>query len=130
YAFAVSVAPPANEMPVELRDEVRRAQAMSERFAGELAAFLRDRLVGQGLVDGRSAARFNYSLEILLGRKNIYFQQPTTYFFPELPQIQFYDRDKFPWLDKVEAATADIRAELVDVLKEKSAFGPYVQRDP
>jgi len=27
---------------------------------------------------------------------------PRQYFFPGLPQIQFYDRDDFPWLDKVE----------------------------
>jgi aspartyl/asparaginyl beta-hydroxylase (cupin superfamily) len=103
---------------------------MCDRYAGEFEAFLRDRLVGQGLVEGRSAARFSHSLDILLGRKRIYFQQPRTYFFPELPQIQFYDRNDFPWLDKVEAATADIRAELLEVLEEESAFRPYIQSDP
>ena len=103
---------------------------MCERYAGQFEAFLRDRLVGQGHVEGRSAARFSQSLDILLGKKKLYFQQPHTYFFPELPQIQFYDRDDFPWLDKVEAATADIRAELLDVLEAGAAFQPYVQRDP
>ena len=130
YQFAVKIAPPANEMPVELRDELGRAQAMCERYAGQFEAFLLDRLVRQGLVEGRSAARFSQSLDILLGKKKIYFQQPQTYFFPELPQIQFYDRNDFPWLDKVETATADIRAELLEVLREESAFRPYVQGDP
>src|SRR5207237_5114345 len=55
------------------------------------------------------------------------FQYPLYYFFPELPQIQFYDRSDFPWLGHIESITADIRAELIDVLKEESAFTPYVQ---
>ncbi len=131
YQFAIRTAPPANEMPAALRDELSRAQAMCDRYAGEFEAFLLDRLAGEGLVEGRSAARFRHSLDILLGRKKIYFQQPQTYFFPELPQIQFYDRNAFPWLDHVEAATAQIRAELVQVLEEEStAFQPYIQGDP
>jgi aspartyl/asparaginyl beta-hydroxylase (cupin superfamily) len=130
YQFAIRIAPPPSEMPAALRDELSRAQAMCNRYAGEFEAFLLDRLASQGLVEGRSAARFRHSLDILLGRKKIYFQQPRTYFFPELPQIQFYDRSDFPWLDKVEGATADIRAELLEVLKQGSAFRPYVQGDP
>jgi aspartyl/asparaginyl beta-hydroxylase (cupin superfamily) len=130
YRFVVQIAPPANLMPAELRDEVSRAQAMCDRYAGQFEAFLQDRLVGRGLVEGRSTARFMHSLEILLGRKQIYFQQPHTFFFPELPQIQFYDRNDFPWLDKVEAATADIQAELSLVLEGESAFRPYIQSDP
>ena len=130
YRFVVQIAPPANEMPVELRDEVSRAQAMCDRYAGHFEAFLQERLVGQGLVEGRSAARFRHSLDLLLGKKKVYFQQPHTYFFPELPQIQFYDRNDFPWLDQVEAATVDIRAELSLVLAGESAFRPYIQSDP
>jgi aspartyl/asparaginyl beta-hydroxylase (cupin superfamily) len=130
YQFAVKIAPPADEMPAELRDELRRAQAMCERYVGEFEAFLQDRLVRGGMVEGQSAARFRNSLDILLGRKKIYYQEPRIFHFAELPQIQFYDRDAFPWLDKVEAATADIRAELIEVLKEDSAFRPYVQHVP
>ena len=130
YRFAVQVAPPANELPADLRGELGRAQAMCERQAAQFEAFLRNRLMREGLVEGRSTDRFRQSLEILLGKKRIYFQQPRTYFFPELPQIQFYDRKDFPYLDKVEAATAVIRAELIEILKEESAFTPYVQGDP
>jgi aspartate beta-hydroxylase len=130
YRFAVQVAPPANELPVDLRMELGRAQAMCERQAAQFEGFLRDRLVHEGLIERRSADRFRHSLEILLGKKRIYFQQPRTYFFPELPQIQFYDRKAFPYLDKVEAATTEIRAELIEILKEESAFTPYVQGDP
>ena len=130
YQFALRVAPPLNELTLDLRDELARAQAMCDRYAGQFESFLQERLAGHGLLAGRSSARFRHSLDLLLGKKKIYFQQPQSYFFPELPQIQFYDRDAFPWLDEVEAATPEIRAELREVLQAGPAFQPYVQSDP
>jgi aspartyl/asparaginyl beta-hydroxylase (cupin superfamily) len=127
YLAAVKTAPPADQLPPDLRNEVGRAKAMCDRYAAQFEAFLKDRLPGERLADGRAARRFTHSLDILFGKKKIYFQDPRYYFFPGLPQIQFYDREDFPWLDKIEAATADIRAELIEVLKEESAFSPYVQ---
>jgi aspartate beta-hydroxylase len=127
YQFAVQTAPPAHELPPDLREPLARAAAMCERYAAQFESYLQERLGAQGLPDGRAANRFMHSLDLLLGKKKIYFQQPRTYFFPELPQIQFYDRDDFPWLDKLEAATDEIRAELLEVLKDSSAFAPYVQ---
>ena len=130
YQFAVRIAPPASEMPATLRDDVSRAKAMCTRYAGQFEAFLLDRLARQGLVDGRSAARFRHSLDILLGRKQIYFQQPRVYNFPGLPQVQFYDREAFPWLDRVERAAVEIRGELEELLNDAAEFKPYVQPVP
>ena len=130
YKFALKTAPPADQLPRDLRSDLSRAQDMCARYAGEFESFLRGQLAKQGPFDGRAASRFRQSIDILLGKKQIYFQQPHTYFFPELPQVQFYDREAFPWLDKVEAATGDIRAELVEVMKEPSAFKPYVENNP
>ena len=130
YHFALRTAPPPDELQADLRSELARAQAMCDHYAGRFEAFLRQRLGGGRLLEAPSAARFSQSLDILLGKKRIYFQQPQTYFFPELPQVQFYDRNDFPWLDRVEAATADIRAEALEVLKARAAFQPYLQSDP
>jgi tetratricopeptide (TPR) repeat protein len=130
YRAAVNIAPPADQLPADLRGELERAQVMCGRYAAQFAAFLRERLLAQGLIERRSSARFRDSLDLLTGNKKIYFQEPRQYFFPGLPQIQFYDRDDFPWLDKVEAATADIRAELIEILKQESAFRPYVEGNP
>ncbi|TMI06210.1 MAG: hypothetical protein E6H46_04725 [Betaproteobacteria bacterium] len=129
YHAAVRIGSPAHELPAELRGELGRAQAMCERYAAQYEAFLRDR-VGRGLLERASTKRFRHSLDILFGKRQIYFQQPKYFFFPELPQIQFYDRSDFPWLDKVEAATADIRAELIEVMQDPSVFKPYVQGNP
>lgn len=127
YLAAVQSAPPPDELPADLQTEIARAQRICENFARQLQLSLQDRLSGRVPTNHRAAARFAQSVDILFGRKRPYFQQPRYYFFPELPQIQFYDRSSFPWLDEIEAATAEIRAELVAVMQQDSAFEPYVQ---
>ncbi|HEY3077154.1 MAG TPA: aspartyl/asparaginyl beta-hydroxylase domain-containing protein [Burkholderiales bacterium] len=123
YRAAVDAAPAPHEMPAELRDEVARATALCERYAAAFETFLRERL------SVREGSRFSESLDILAGRRKVYFQEPRHYFFPGLPQIQFYERAAFPWLERLEAATGEIRAELLEVLKQDSAFRPYVERN-
>jgi len=129
YRAAVSTAPPAEQLPGDLRGELARAQALCGRYAAQFEAFLRQRLA-RGLAAENSSRRFRDSLDILTGSKKIYLQEPRQYFFPGLPQIQFYERGDFPWLDTVEAATADIRAELIEILKQETAFRPYVEGNP
>ena len=130
YIAATKSAPAADQLPSDLRRELARAQAMCDRYAAQFEAFLDDRLFGADPAARQAERRFAQSLDILCGRKRVYFQEPRYYYFPELPQVQFYDRKNFPWLDAVEAATADIRSELIEVMKEDSVFQPYVQGDP
>jgi aspartate beta-hydroxylase len=129
YLAAVKAASELDTLPADLRQAVERAQAVCDQHAGNLETMLREALDVQGVLVA-AEDRFSQSLDILFGRKKAFFQEPRYYFFPGLPQIQFYDRQMFPWLDKVEAMTADIRAELVEILREQSAFKPYVQGDP
>ncbi len=129
YLTAVKAAPPPEQLPDDLRADVRRAQAMCDRYAAQFEAYLKERLTAASSTDGFTSRRFAQSLDILFGKKKIYFQDPLYFFFPELPQIQFYERKDFPWLDGMEAATANIRAELIKILEERSAFVPYVQAE-
>ncbi len=126
YNAALRTAPPGQIEP-ELRQELARAHAVCARYAEEREAFLRERLAASGFADGALSSRFAQSMDLMLGRKQLYLQEPKYYYFPGLPQIQFYDRSAFPWLDAVEAATDDIRGELIDVLKDEAAFAPYVE---
>ncbi len=121
YRAAARMAPPDYQLPAELRGEVRRARALCDEYAAKYESFLRERL------DAAPSARFGQSLDLMFGKKQIFYQQPLFYYFPELPQIQFYPRADFPWLDAVEAATDDIRAELFAVLADDGAFHPYVE---
>lgn len=129
YRAAVDIAPRGEQLPADLRAEIGRAQSMCERYAADFDAYLRSRLEPR-MAERPAARRFRDSLDLLTGRKQIFLQAPRTFFFPELPQIQFYERHAFPWLDRLEAATHEIRAELIDVLKQDSGFKPYIEGDP
>ena len=130
YQFAVQAAPPSDQLPPDLVREIERAKSMGGHYAQKFEQFLFDRVRAAEAGAGAASARFRQSLDIMVGRKNIYFQQPQAYYFPELPQIQFYDRASFPWMDAVEAATAEIRAEAAAALQDGSGFRPYVEGDP
>jgi aspartyl/asparaginyl beta-hydroxylase (cupin superfamily) len=112
-----------------LKPEIARAQRMMAQFSAGYDAHLRRALRGHGL-EQPSGHRMRRSLDLLLGRSEIYLQQPRHFYFPELPNIQYAEREAFPWLDRVEAATDDIRAELLRILEEDSAFSPYVEAEP
>ncbi|THD65946.1 aspartyl/asparaginyl beta-hydroxylase domain-containing protein [Phenylobacterium sp.] len=109
--------------------EAQRARAMTARFAASYEAALRPQLARFDL-DTPQARRMRRSLDLMLGKSEIYLQQPRNFYFPELPNIEYADRDAFPWLDRIEAATGEIRAELIKVLEEDGSFSPYVEAEP
>ena len=130
YRTVLRSAPPADELPPALRAQLARAQGACDQYARQFEQKLMTQLAGAGLGQGKDSARFQQSLDLLLGRKEIFPQQPRLYYFPGLPQTQFFERSDFPWLERVEAATDDIRAELLQVLQDDAAFEPYIKADP
>ena len=129
YLAAVRAAAPAERLPADLAADVRRAQAACAGYAAQYKAYLREKLASGGFDPHRSSARFAQSVDIALGEKRIYVQEPRYYYFPGLPQIQFYPDGAFPWLKEVEEATDAIREELLAVMADTSAFSPYVTGD-
>jgi len=124
YRAAMRSATTAGRLPQDLINELNRAQATCERYAHQFEDYLSAKVQAAGF-DG-SNSRFGRALDILHGKRNVFLQEPRHFYFPELPQIQFYDRDQFPWLDAIEAATDDIRREAEAVLADEDAFRPYV----
>jgi len=113
----------------DLNAEVERAAAARARYAGLFAEHLKAEMEARG-VRGADARRVAQSIDLALGTRQVYLQQPLLYYFPELPQIQWFEREAFPWLDRLEAATADIRRELEALLEdEEAAFAPYIEAD-
>jgi aspartyl/asparaginyl beta-hydroxylase (cupin superfamily) len=118
------------QVPPDLAAELRRAEAAAKEIEGEVEAQREAALSARGFPPETRSPRFQRSLDIFAGRARIYVQEPTAYYFPELPQIQFFDTSAFDWVPAVEAATDAIRAELQAVLAAGTeGFRPYIQSD-
>ncbi len=129
YRAVVANAPAPQYAPPAIQDLVRRAERQCAHYSQRYEAHLIDALTRAGFQATASSRRFAQSLDLLLGRTQIYLQSPTAFYFPELPQRQFYERDEFPWIPALEAQTDVIRDELLGVVGDDLAFRPYVRSD-
>jgi aspartate beta-hydroxylase len=129
YTAVLKAVPPGADLSPDLSQELARAQAMCAHYTTRFEVSLGQRLAQVSADQGAASTRFSQSVDMLLGKRQVYVQQPRQFYFAELPSIQFHDRAAFPWLDAVEAATAAIREELFSVMQDGTAFKPYVQSD-
>ena len=61
-------------------------------------------------------------------RTRHFHQEPTSFHFPGLPELEFHDAGQFDGIREIEAATDSIRAEFQALLKAKTAeLVPYTQ---
>ncbi|PQZ80865.1 asparaginyl beta-hydroxylase [Brevundimonas sp. MYb46] len=111
----------------DLKMELERAARAQAEGARRFEQGLRDGLEARGFDPVSSSARFSASLDLMTGKRRLYYQQPKFYMFPGLPQIEFQPRDTVDWLAGVEAAGPAIRAELDAILAEPTLFAPYVE---
>jgi aspartyl/asparaginyl beta-hydroxylase (cupin superfamily) len=117
---------PALEMVLgHAREVVTKQQA---GFAAAIDVGLADARAGLSRADRRRA---DAGIDAMLGRRQIYANQPYGLHIPFLPADEYFERDHFPWLAEIEAKTAIIRAELEAVLAaDQPGILPYVTMDP
>ncbi|MGQ3099431.1 MAG: aspartyl/asparaginyl beta-hydroxylase domain-containing protein [Sphingopyxis solisilvae] len=127
YEIALLIAA-RQDIPADLRAELQRAETWVDEFKRRVDEQREAKLTARGLPPERRSPRFQQSLDILAGRKRIFVQEPTGYYVPELPQVQFFDTGAFDWVPKVEAAAGAIRQEIADLLAGGiDGFRPYMQ---
>jgi len=126
----VDVAADPAQVGADLLAGVERARRARAEVRANMLTLLQDELRTAGYSERASPPRFTLALDVLTGRKQPYFQQPKRFYYPELPNVQFYPRDRFPWLDAVEAAASDMTAELEALLGSGADFAPYLKHMP
>src|SRR5438105_2089693 len=112
-----------NELGLRMmqRGDAIRARELFQRAIQARVADIRTRH-GDG-----SLRRAQRCIELLTARRRRYLPEPTFSYFPEIPAVEFFARDDFPWLDAIEMATAEIRAELTAVLiSDRAGLAPYI----
>ena len=130
YEVALTLAAD-QQIPDSLAPDLQRAEAAVARWRDRIDADRETVLTARGHPPETRSPRFQQSIDILAGRKRIYAQEPTGYYFPGLPQIQYYDTAGFDWVPGIEAATGAILDELNGLLAGRmEGFRPYIHADP
>jgi aspartate beta-hydroxylase len=107
------------------RDVVLDNRRELEKFLEQQLAAVRSR---HGAADTR---RFEACRDLYLRKRRVYHSQPKQILFPYLPESEFFQREDFPWLEVLEAATEEIAAEALAALAADAAgFKPYVDSPP
>ncbi len=128
YRNALATIPRGEPAPAAVSAAVEHARDAVRADDAALAAAIEERLAPIRGTHGRANfRRVDRCLELLTGKRRRYIPEPTFMYFPEIPAVDFFDREDFPWLDAIEAATDDIRAELTSVLvSDRAGLEPYI----
>jgi hypothetical protein len=124
------VAAEGQQLPADLVAELRRAETTVAEIEARVHRGKEAMLAAKGLPREARSPRFQQALDIAAGRKRIFLQEPTLFYFPGLPQVQYFDTRGFDWVPALEAATGKIREELQALLREGgTGFRPYIHGD-
>jgi len=129
YQQALRIAATGTALPDSIRGELGRVQAWVEAQSSDYRAHLDDSLARAGF--GALPPRMREAIDILTGDAEVFLQQPTSFYYPGLPHIQFYDSRDLGWAAAIESATDAICSELEAYLGAgEAAFRPYVEAVP
>ena len=130
YHAFLNCLPAGVQPPPFVREAIQHANEVLRENDRALEAFLRPRLEPlRSRYAGERLERFDACLELMLGKRPLYRQEPTFMLFPRLPALEFIDREHYAWLDALDAATPEIRAEAQAALAESAQdFVPDISK--
>jgi aspartyl/asparaginyl beta-hydroxylase (cupin superfamily) len=128
YQNVLACLPAGTEPPPAIRAALNHAKAVVDADLASLTASMEQPLAAiREKHGGPRQRRADMCLDTLLGKRKTFYSQPTWMYFPELPAIEFFERADVPWLDAVDSASEEIRAELMRVLvSDREGLQPYI----
>ena len=124
YQAAINQEAAGGACPPQLHSALAHARAFVAESRDRYADYLRDTI---GTPPTKRVAR---ALDLLAGKREVYLQQPSVFYFPELPQRQFFEPEEFAWLEPMLAALPAMQAELDAIEAGDGDFTPYVAAQP
>jgi aspartate beta-hydroxylase len=119
---------PSPEFAEILNHAERYVAGQQQKLVDAADAALADQLAAARARDQR---RMRRAADAWLGRRPIYTNQCEGLHYPFLPADEYFDREHFPWLGELEAATAAILAELEAILADpEPGLTPYISLPP
>ena len=129
YHAALGAARAAQTVDAQTMADLRRAQAYVQHRAAEFEQALDRAVERAGVTSPRGRQRLAHAMDMLKGKRTIFPQQPSVFYYPYLEQRQFWERDEFDWVPELEAQTPVIRAELEALLTDGADFRPYIEEE-
>ncbi len=132
YDAATRIAANLRDLPEGLQRELARVSELRVRISQRFEQHLSGALAKFDL-SSPDAQRFRHAVDLLLGKRQVFLQEPKHFYFPGLPQIEFYDAAQFAWTQGLEDRAGEIRNELQELLDAAGAqqcFEPYLRASP
>ena len=124
YRMGVSACAALPSLPGDLPQRRAKAEgaiiAANQRFDAHLLGALK------AAGHDHLPPRMNEALRIANGECGVQLQQPTSFYYPGLPQRAWHDAADFGWAAAVEAKAERIRAEAEAALAAGAGITPYV----
>lgn len=99
YMAALQAVPPNTQLDQHTIGELQRIQRECSSAMGLYESWLRNHISKDLGRDAIGPGTFGaLTLDLVFGKAQIYTQQAKRFYFPELPQRQFYDRREFEWV--------------------------------
>jgi len=120
---------PDSALPPQLASVAAEGERLHAAWLDEREARMREAMAAaEQAADPEERAHIERFRSNVLRRTHPYHSDPTHYSFPGLTEREFHPRRLFPWIEEVEAATAELAAELQVVMAaERAELVPYVQ---
>lgn len=127
YIRALAQLEPDGAVPPALHSAVEHARVVSARYTQDVASTW-DRAIDAGVLEAAERQRLMRFKSNALRQTRVYHCEPTHYHYPGLAEREFHDREDFPWLVDLEAATPMILAEFEALAHERAARAePYIR---
>jgi len=126
FARALAQSPPDDRIPPAMAKAVDHARRRSAEHQQKVEARLISAIPATlGPAERRRLERFASNTA---RRTRHFHQEPTDFHYPGLPEVEFHDREQFPGLAALEAATTAIREEFDALIAAEAAeMVPYIQ---
>ncbi|HEV2595669.1 MAG TPA: aspartyl/asparaginyl beta-hydroxylase domain-containing protein [Sphingomicrobium sp.] len=125
YRRAIRRCARLEQLPGDLPQRLERAEAAVAAAERRFENKLRIHLAEEGI--DNIPPRCAEALAIASGKQPVFLQEPTSFYFPGLPQQAWYSPAQFPWAAEFETAVPQIRHEIELVLADEQGLEPYVQ---
>jgi aspartyl/asparaginyl beta-hydroxylase (cupin superfamily) len=120
---------PAGELPAPMLATIETGEKKRDEWLGAREARMKRAMAA---AEDRASAEERERIERFrsnaLRRTRPYHSEPTHFHYPGLIEREYHPRRLFPWLERLEAATAQIAAEFRSVMAaERAELVPYIQ---